>query len=74
MQVVIDQPIGTIRYPDVATGLYVASASGLCFIFCQKGLFSMLLSFSISSSIQGINCSEKILYLLVVAYHATEPT
>ena len=28
MQVVIDQPIGTLTYPGVAKGLYVASPSG----------------------------------------------
>lgn len=28
MQVVIDQPIGLVKYPGVAKGLYVALASG----------------------------------------------
>lgn len=29
LQVVIDEPIGTVKYPGVAKGLFVASPSGL---------------------------------------------
>jgi len=44
LQVVIDQPIGTLKYAGVAKGLYVASTSGFLTLqshTCWSEMFSL---------------------------------